>query len=405
MNICYISNEYPPDTGFGGIATYTRYAAEGMAARGHSVHVICRSVSGEPFTCTDTGVTIHRVGAGSYPLWRGRAAYLLRLMARLLFPHALVRLAWAGEAYKTLRSLHAAGAGFDIVEFPECGAEGYYAVRGGGYKTVARLHTPWEMVSRLDKIREAPPDKALLSYIERTAARGARAATSPTRALALALEKHWGIKSTAIFPNPIPASRFKLTEGNSWIYTGRVERRKGTHVLVAAYSNLAKSVDVPRLRIVGKPYGPWDDGTDYGGYIETMIERLGLGSRIEWIRGTDNASVQKLLCQSSVAVFPSLWENFSYGCLEAMASGCAVAASRCGGFPEMISHGETGLLFTPGDAEELTQTLYRLYKQDDVRRKIGIAGRARVAAQYDTEVVAGRMESFYRGVLEGKAHE
>ena len=46
MRILFISNEYPPDTGLGGIGTYTGHIAEGLALRGHTVQVICRSVSG-----------------------------------------------------------------------------------------------------------------------------------------------------------------------------------------------------------------------------------------------------------------------------------------------------------------------------------------------------------------------
>jgi glycogen synthase len=405
MRILYISNEYPPDTGFGGIATYTKNAAEGMAGLGHMVHVVCRSAPGEPSTQTANGITVHRIGAGTYPIPSRRAMYPLRFVSRALFPHALVRLAWAKEAFKTVETLISNGIRFDIVEFPECGAEGYYFAGRGQYKTVVRLHTPWEMVARLDKIREKPGDRLMLAHIERSTARRATAVTSPTRALASAIAKRWGVSTTSVFPNPIPVSSYVLTEGNAWIYTGRVERRKGVHVLLAAYANLCGSVDAPHLRIVGRPYGPWKKGADYGNYIEALIRKLGIGGRVQWIKGTDHESVKKLLARSSVAVFPSLWENLSYGCLEAMASGCAVVASRCGGFEEIISHGETGILFSPGSVEELTQVLYRLFKQDDIRRKIGLAGRAQVEAHCDTAIVAGRIESCYNCIIEGNPHD
>ena len=78
MNILYISNEYPPETGYGGIGTYTVHIAEGMAARGHSVHVLCRSQSTEVFTVKQHGVVVHRTPPGVYPLPSQRMYYPLR---------------------------------------------------------------------------------------------------------------------------------------------------------------------------------------------------------------------------------------------------------------------------------------------------------------------------------------
>lgn len=399
MKILYISNEYPPDTGFGGIGTYTKYAAEGMAGLGHNVHVICRSESGEAHTQKDGAVVVHRVGAGTYPLPAGRAWYPLRKACRALVPHLLIRLAWARQVSAALASLHKSGERFDIIEFPECGAEGLCLAKRQGAKTVVRLHTPWSMVAKLDSVRETGADRLLIAHVERTAARAADAPTSPTRALASLLQKRWRINTATVFPNPIPASRYEATLGNDWIYVGRVERRKGVHVLLAAYSNLCKSVDPPVLRIVGRPYGPWERGIEYGNYIEKLIHKLNASQKIEWIRGTSHDTVRTLLSRSAVAVFPSLWENLSYSCLEAMASGCAVVASACGGFQEIIAHGDNGMLFPAGDSEELTRTLYRLLMHDAARRQLGTAGRAWVSSHCDTSVVAPQIESLYKSLL------
>jgi glycosyltransferase involved in cell wall biosynthesis len=397
MRLLYISNEYPPDTGFGGIATYTKNMAEGMSSFGHDVHVICRSVTGTERFGIENGVSVHRIGPGRYTLPSSDAFYLFRKVCRGLAPQSLVRLAWAKEAFLAYQRLISQSTGFDIIEYPECGGEGYYFKDEEKTASIARLHTPWELVASLDVIREKPVDRILLSHLDRASVRAARGVSSPTLSLAGIIEKRWHIAPVAVFPNPIPADRFPLSDGKDWIYTGRVERRKGVHVLVQAYADLRRNVALPPLRIIGRPYGAMD-GIDYGDYIDGLIKSNGLSGVIEWIRGADHDSVKRYLALSSVAIFPSFWENLSYGCLEAMACGCAVVASRCGGFPEIIRHGENGFLFPPGDPAELSRLLYKLHTERGIARAAGDAARVTVRKTCDTKVVCGLAQQWYRTV-------
>jgi glycogen(starch) synthase len=403
MRILYISNEYPPQTGFGGIATYTKNMAEGMSSLGHDVHVICRSVSGAETSGTENGVSVHRIGSGCYPLPASGAFYLYRRVCRRFVPHSLVRLAWAREVFSTYCRLVSQNAGgFDIIEYPECGGEGYYFRNVKKTATVARLHTPWELVASLDSIRENPVDRMLLAHLDRAPVRAASGVSSPTGSLARLIEKRWHLRHpVTVFPNPIPADRYPLSDGKDWIFTGRVEQRKGVHILIQAYAGLRASASVPppHLRIIGRPYGSIR-GLDYGEYIAGLIKDGGLEGCVEWIQGTDHDTVKRYLAMSSVAVFPSLWENLSYGCLEAMASGCAVVASRCGGFTEMIRHGETGFLFSPGDAAGLTSLLYKLHTEKGIARPAGAAARVAVRKTYDTGIVCGQAQQWYHTVRE-----
>lgn len=61
-----------------------------------------------------------------------------------------------------------------------------------------------------------------------------------------------------------------------------------------------------------------------------------------------------------VMVMPSLQEAFPLACLEAMAAGRPVIASRVGGLPEMVEDGRTGLLVPPGDARAVAEALRRI---------------------------------------------
>jgi Glycosyltransferase len=402
MNILYISNEYPPETGYGGIGTYTMHSAEGMAARGHSVHVLCRSQSAEAFIIKQQGVVLHRISPGVYPLPSQRIFYPFRKLCYKAIPHSLARLAWARQVYTAYKGLIASKQKFDIIEYPDCGGEGYYFSKERSVPRVIRLHTPWEMVRSLDTIREGLFDRSLLGHIERRTAHCATAITAPTSALSRELTSRWHIKNITVFPNPLPLGNSTMTSGNDWIYTGRIEYRKGVHILIEAYARLCESKTPPLLRIIGMPYGKLPDGSEYSDYIAHLITRKGCDRKIEWIHGVPLESIQVFLQRSNVAIFPSIWENLSYSCLEAMANGLAVVASQCGGFPEVITNEKNGLLFEPENVTQLTGILSNLLENPELRKNLGRNARKSIETVYNSSIVCKKAESFYENVIKGR---
>jgi glycosyltransferase involved in cell wall biosynthesis len=69
--------------------------------------------------------------------------------------------------------------------------------------------------------------------------------------------------------------------------------------------------------------------------------------------------------------------------LEAMACGCAVIATRRGGAPEMVEHGQSGLLVEPGQVSALVEAIRSLARSDAERRRLAEAGLERVRAYFD----------------------
>ena len=404
MKILYISNEYPPETGYGGIGTYTMHIAEGMAARGHLVHVICRSQTAGAVTIKQQGVVLHRVPPGVYPLPSQRIFYPARRFFYKTIPHGLSRLAWARQVYATYKGLIASNEKFDIIEYPECGGEGYYFPQKHRVPRVVRLHTPWEMVRKLDTIHEALFDRILLGHIERRAAHCATAISAPSTALARELASRWRLKNITVYPNPLPFDNSAMTSGNDWIYTGRIEYRKGVHTLIEAYARLCRSQTPPLLRIIGLPYGKLPNGEEYSEYITRLIAGNGCDRKIEWVRGVPLASIHGYLRRSNVAIFPSLWENLSYSCLEAMANGLAVVASKCGGFPEIITSGKNGFLFEPENVTQLTEILSNLLVKPELRKNLGMNARKSIETVYNAPIVCKAAESFYENVIQGGLH-
>ncbi|MBN1308707.1 MAG: glycosyltransferase family 4 protein [Chitinispirillaceae bacterium] len=400
MNILYLSGEYPPETGYGGIGTYTKHIAKGLAARGHSVSVIARSLSALESTECRGGVTVHRIPPLPYPLPTHRYAYPLRRFCTRHFPHSLDRLAWAMAAGRKIDRLLNGNHRFDIIEAPECGAEGLFVSPRMGKRLIIRLHTPWEMIRRLDMLREPWGDRLLLPLLERRAAKRADGISAPSQAIAGIVKGKWRIRSVKVIPNPLPAASFGPATGKSWIYTGRIERRKGVHHLVAAYAKVRSLRRVPTLKLVGRAYGTDASGKEYGTVIRTMIDELKAGDAVTWIETARLDDVARLLGDAEVAFFPSLWENFPYTCLEAMASGCAVVATRCGGFTEIIEEGKSGLLVHPDSDEALEAVMLSLLDNPGIIAGLGHAARKRITEMVSPERICSDMELFYQQIRE-----
>lgn len=396
MKILYISNEYPPQTGNGGIGTYTFHMAAEMARRGHRTHVICRSVSGNAEDFREGTLTVHRTPAGTYPLPSSRMWYPVRALSYRAIPHFLDRLAWASQVRKRIDSL---GIAFDIVESPECGAEGYFVQAAQSVTHIVRLHTPWTMVKGLDNIQESRLDTRLIGAVERSTARHATLVTAPSEAMAQRLKSTWRLRTTpTIVPNPLPHAQFAQASGDHWAFIGRVEYRKGVHVLLDAYEKALSQTSLPRLRLVGRPYGHFGKTQSYEQVIRQKLKNPALQSKVEWIEGTDSQGVRDILTGSWAVFLPSLWENCPYSCLEAMAAGCAVVASDSGGFPEIITSGSDGTLVSPEDSDALADTMVEMARHPDRARQLGIQATRTIRERFDSTIVGDQMEELYRSV-------
>jgi glycosyltransferase involved in cell wall biosynthesis len=89
--------------------------------------------------------------------------------------------------------------------------------------------------------------------------------------------------------------------------------------------------------------------------------------------------VERLLGRAAVVVIPSHREGLPMVLLEAMAHGRPVVASRVGGIPSMVEDGHTGILVEPGNPAALRAAIERLLDDPDSRRRLGEAGREKVA--------------------------
>src|SRR5260370_9090976 len=94
-----------------------------------------------------------------------------------------------------------------------------------------------------------------------------------------------------------------------------------------------------------------------------MVHDLGIQGRVHFLGKQDR--VNELLPLADLMVMPSQLESFGLAALEAMACKVPCIATRVGGVPELIDHGETGLLYTVGDFDDMAQGALGLLQDRD----------------------------------------
>jgi glycosyltransferase involved in cell wall biosynthesis len=169
-----------------------------------------------------------------------------------------------------------------------------------------------------------------------------------------------------------------------------VEPKKGLSVLLQAMAALKEGGnDCFQLLIVGE--GPSRQS------LELLSRQLGLSSCTVFA-GT-RRDIPRVLPLLDLFVLPSLYEGFGIAILEAMAAGKPVVATRVGGIPEFVVHGQTGLLVEPGDATALAEAIRSLLQESERARGMGTRGRARVLAGFQMSAVVRRHEQVYEACL------
>ena len=156
---------------------------------------------------------------------------------------------------------------------------------------------------------------------------------------------------------------------------GRLSSAKAQILIVQACAQLRDEGLDFALTMVG-------DGPDRS-RIEQAIARLKLERHIHLTGSLNQQAVRAHFARADIFVLASLAEGIPVVLMEAMSSGVPCVSTPVNGIPELIEHGRTGLLATPGDVPSLTMQLRRLIREPELRRSLAEAGRAKVLADFD----------------------
>lgn len=180
----------------------------------------------------------------------------------------------------------------------------------------------------------------------------------------------------------IPAER-PLVIQVSWI-----RPEKGIADLIEAARRVIEQEPQAHFAVVGE--GSWRE--EY----QRQAEVAGLGGNITWTGLIENPFAEGVYSAADVVCQLSRWEEvFGWVIAEAMATGKPLVATRVGGIPELVEHGETGFLVNRGDAGAAASSILTLLRDPDLREKMGCAGRKRAAERFNLTENVGRVVELY----------
>jgi len=170
-------------------------------------------------------------------------------------------------------------------------------------------------------------------------------------------------------------------------YIGQLITRKRIDTLIRAFRELPR--DRKHLCIVG-------DGPQRA-ELERLSSELEVSEQVTFFGFREDRL--QLLRGFDVFVLPSELEGIPRCLMEAMSAGVAVIASDIPGCRDVVEDGATGLLFTPGNAAELTRKIAMLADNAPLRTSLALAGCKRIRNTHSAEAMAGRYLALYEELV------
>jgi glycogen(starch) synthase len=178
----------------------------------------------------------------------------------------------------------------------------------------------------------------------------------------------------------------------SW---GRVQYEKGFQVLARAMQLLRGSIDDVHCTIAGRG--------SYLPELQSQIDVEGVSDLIDLPGFLPDDELRKLVQRAGCVVIPSLYEPFGLVALEALAAGAPLIVADTGGLSEMIDGTDAGLMFEPGNPDELARQILRVLKDGALARSMTAHAEELVRRRYAWDAIAESTAAVYSQIREEHA--
>lgn len=281
----------------------------------------------------------------------------------------------------------------DIVHGQGTDIAGFLAVRSG-LPTVVTVHGLLAECARL-QTQPAAKARAVLAAMltERSTVRRATdlIAISPyvTNYYRGDVKGHIHDIPNAVAPHFFDVAR--APERGRLLYAGRIANGKGLIELLQAVARNRRSI--AKLVLAGAAPDP-----AYESLIRNEAGRLSLAECVQFAGLLREQELLQELGRAEALMLPSHQETAPMVVQEAMAAGVAVIATSVGGIPHQLEHDVTGLLFQPGDVDQLAALVTRIGTEADLSGRLGAAAKAVASTRYQAGAVAKSTVSVYRNI-------
>jgi len=177
------------------------------------------------------------------------------------------------------------------------------------------------------------------------------------------------------------------------LYVGRLERSKGLHYLIPAFARVLARVPDATMAVVGR-------GSDeYLKELRRSARLAGVSDKVIFTGRISQGLLPHAYAASALVALPSLMEGFGISLLESMAASRPCVATRVGAIPEILKHGETGLLVKPADSKDLGDAMTTLLSDTDLCVAMGRNGMEVVKREFSLERMTADTLDVYRGAV------
>lgn len=367
-----VTTEYPPTAG--GVGVSSQRIAGILARAGLEVSV-AHVVQGEGPALLDENITVRQEGevrvlevrlSGhqglGHPLYDEQHLVMRRGQELV---HSLARLQREGDI-RVLNGLFLSNVGLEVCAAARLtGARAMVSIRGND------IGKQFFLPGAHGALRTILESAHMVTSVSRDLLDLA-GAVAPLDGKSMVISNSLDPALASADPPPRPTA---AREGPPLIGSHGVFRyKKGIPYLLKAASLLGERGHDPRLLLVGGH----KDRREEAAYNQAL-ERFDLGPKVELTGLLPRQAAVARLSELDLAVYPSL---FAEGCpsavLEAMGRALPVVASSVGGIPDLIQHGETGLLVPPGDTAALAEAMERLLADPEAAWQMGRRARQAV---------------------------
>ncbi|MBO9314921.1 MAG: glycosyltransferase family 4 protein [Chloroflexus sp.] len=416
MRILIPSDVFPPD-GRGGAAWSSYALATGLHARGHTVQVLvpCRQPCRSPLVASLAGIPVQRI-----PYYAPRLPFIQNYVRHERF--------WPRLAQAMITAAHDNG-GVDIIhaQHTQAAAAAILARETLNVPVVVtvRDHWPWDyfatglhgnrlpypgsswaalatdLPARLGPLRGTLAIAAIpymLAHLRRRARllAAADAVIAPSQYIARRLRTIIEPHRIHVLPNIVDIAATDAIAASpprtNWsgallLFAGKLEMNKGAGLLIdliAALAAYRHQLPPFTLLIAG-------DGTMRQAIADTLTTYRLPGRVLAWV---DHDELLRLTGRCDLFLFPSNWgEPLARALIEAAALGAPILAMPTGGTPDIVNHGETGILAPTVPA--MVAWIVRLLNDPDTRRQLGANARRVATERFAADRLLPRYESLY----------
>ena len=207
---------------------------------------------------------------------------------------------------------------------------------------------------------------------------------------------HNGVRLDHI-PFTAPADRFHGQEIR-FLFVGRLTEKKAPLTLLRSFAGAKSAIADKQVCLTIAGDGPMRQ------QVETEIRALQIEDSVELLGRQPHSRIIELFGDAHIYVQHSITaadgdqEGLPVSITEALASGLPVVSTRHSGIPEIIRHGETGLLVDERDETGMAHAMTELANDPDRWRLYGMAGRSLLEQEFAMPVIRQKMQRFLKSV-------